>query len=256
MTVDLKARAAQEVHPSFIFCSLYFYWAYLTVTTINSTMSNTTTPDSPPAPPFVWTGDLADDCWCEYGPYFAHAEMMVDDVKINDDGSEWKAEIWWFNVTKNGKEIFNSSNFEGTIFNGKMCRALAEAIMAVDTPNAPSASSDAVAAPDNSHKPLPQFTCGTCGGLAAIWWGEGDYLCGFGIDQMRLVEILCNALNDKLAAMRADNITVEAPDTEFITLEAENMALTLESLGIGRHIGGGMCTPLERYRERCPRKTH
>lgn len=45
-------------------------------------------------------------------------------------------------------------------------------------------------------------------------------------------------------------------DLAFLTLEAENMALTLESLGMGRHQGGEMCTPVERYRARFPRKTN
>ena len=80
--------------------------------------------------PFVWTGDLADDCWCEHGPFFSHVEMMVDAVEIDDDDDKWKTEIWWFSVRKNGQEIFNSSDHKGTILGGDMCRALAEVIMA------------------------------------------------------------------------------------------------------------------------------
>lgn len=49
----------------------------------------------------------------------------------------------------------------------------------------------------------------------------------------------------------------ETPDEllHFLRLEAENMACSLESLGYGRHIGGRMCTPLERYRKRFPKGT-
>lgn len=57
---------------------------------------------------------------------------------------------------------------------------------------------------------LPKFTCGTCGGLAAIWWGDGDYLCGFGMDQMWLVKILCDALNEKRKQILTENVQGEA----------------------------------------------
>ena len=42
-------------------------------------------------------------------------------------------------------------------------------------------------------------------------------------------------------------------EIHFLKLEAENMALSLEAAGYGRHIGGKMCTPLERYRAKYPR---
>lgn len=49
---------------------------------------------------------------------------------------------------------------------------------------------------DDSQK-LPDFTCGPIGGVYALWWGDGPYLCGFGEDQRWLVEILCMELNKK-----------------------------------------------------------
>jgi hypothetical protein len=51
-------------------------------------------------------------------------------VEINDEGDKSEEEIWWFNVSRNREEIFNSSDFKGAIIGGEMCRALAEAIMA------------------------------------------------------------------------------------------------------------------------------
>lgn len=44
----------------------------------------------------------------------------------------------------------------------------------------------------------------------------------------------------------------ECEELQFLRLEAENMALSLEVAGIGRP-DGRMCTPLERYRRRYPR---
>lgn len=56
---------------------------------------------------------------------------------------------------------------------------------------------------------IPEFTFGQCGGNACIWWGGGDYLCGFGMDQMWLVEILCKALNEKRGRILSGEITMD-----------------------------------------------
>ena len=58
------------------------------------------------------------------------------------------------------------------------------------------------------------------------------------------------------SAPAVDRAAPRSSDFAFLILEAENMALTLESLGMGRHVGGQMCTPVERYRARFPRKTN
>lgn len=51
----------------------------------------------------------------------------------------------------------------------------------------------------------------------------------------------------------AAELNAKESELHFLRLEAEDMALSLEAIGYGRHLGGRMCTPLERYRDKYPK---
>lgn len=81
--------------------------------------------------PFVWSGDLDDDCSLRVGDWMAHVEMMGDfSAKLNGKKhrSE-RVEYWYCAVYWRDEQFYNSGDAGGFICSGDQCRAICEAII-------------------------------------------------------------------------------------------------------------------------------